>query len=138
LSRRLPTQSGEDLNHAAIFCCPACPALDRYITLYNQVAHLKSADPQIGLKLPELLRLVGEHAIQLHVVQPAFMDSGAKRIHQITLENITEAIIAGGLATPAELTAVVAELDAFAQNPHTLVSFPRIFQVWGYCGPRAG
>jgi ubiquinone/menaquinone biosynthesis C-methylase UbiE len=122
----------EDINHAAIFCYPACAAVDRYITLYNQVAQLKGADPEIGPKLPDLLRQANAHAIQLHVVQPAFLEGGAKRIHQITLENIAESIIAGGLAAPAELAAVAAELEAFAQNPHTLVGFPRIFQVWGY------
>jgi ubiquinone/menaquinone biosynthesis C-methylase UbiE len=127
----------EDINHDAIFCYPACAAVDRYITLYNQVAHLKGADPEIGLKLPELLRLAEGHAIQLNVVQPTFMDGGAKRIHQITLENITEAIIAGGLATPAELMAITAELEAFTQNPQTLIGFPRIFQVWGYRARRA-
>ncbi len=66
------------------------------------------------------------------MVQPAFLDGNAKRIHQITLENITEAVIAAGLASQEELHALAAELDAFAQNPRTLVSFPRIFQVWAY------
>jgi 2-polyprenyl-3-methyl-5-hydroxy-6-metoxy-1,4-benzoquinol methylase len=125
----------EDINHDAIFCYPPCAALDRYISLYNQVALLKGADPQIGLKLPELLRLVGAHAIGLNVVQPAFTDGAGKRIHQITLENISEAIIAGGLATPPEIRAIAAELDVLTQNPHSLIGFPRIFQVWGYRGP---
>jgi len=38
----------EDLDHAAIFCHPACAALDRHIRLYNQVVRLKGADPEIG------------------------------------------------------------------------------------------
>jgi len=88
----------------------------------------------IASLLPELLREAGVCDIQLQVVQPTFMDGGAKRIHQITLENISEAIIAGGLASAAELAAVTAELDAFAQNPHTLIGFPRIVQVWGRVG----
>lgn len=124
----------EDLNHEAIVCYPPCAALDRYIKLYNQVASLKGADPEVGPKLPELLRQAGGQAIQVQVVQPSFLDGDAKRIHQITLENISEAVIAGGLASAAEVASSIAELEAFAQNPHTLICFPRIFQVWGHRG----
>ena len=66
------------------------------------------------------------------MVQPAFLDGDAKRVHQITLENITEALIASGLASPIELQSLAAELDDFAQNPSTLISFPRIFQACAY------
>jgi SAM-dependent methyltransferase len=122
----------EDLDHTASFCYPACAALDRHVVLYNEAARLRGADPEIGPKLPGLLRQAGARDIQLQVVQPTFMEGNAKRIHQVTLENIAEAVIAGGLASAAELAAVVSELDEFVQNPHTIVSFPRIFQVWGF------
>lgn len=122
----------EDINHAAIACYPACQAIDQYIAYYNQVAQLKGADPEIGLRLPELLRQAGAQAIQVQVAQPAFLEGDAKRIHQITLENIADAVIAGGFATAGEIAGVMAELDGFTQDPHTLVCFPRIFQVWGY------
>ena len=36
-----------------------------------------------------------------------------------------------GLATAAELDATVAELQAFTDEPQTILSLPRIFQVWG-------
>ena len=51
------------------------------------------------------------------------------RIHQITPETIAEAVMMAGLASPAELQALAAEVDAFARNPRTLISFPRIVQV---------
>ena len=38
----------EDIDHASIFCYPACAALERHIVLYNQVVRLKGADPEIG------------------------------------------------------------------------------------------
>ena len=120
----------EDLDHGAIFCQPACPALERHVTLYNQVTRLKGADPQIGPRLPNLLWQAGLQDLQVQVVQPAFLEGDAKRIHQISLENIAEAVIAAGLASQAELQALAAELDAFAQNPRTLINFPRIVQVW--------
>jgi hypothetical protein len=60
------------------------------------------------------------------------MAGEAKSIHQITLENITRAVIAAGLATEAEINALFSELDNFVQNSQTIMSFPRIFQVWAY------
>jgi ubiquinone/menaquinone biosynthesis C-methylase UbiE len=122
----------EDIDHTAIFCYPACPALEQYITFYNQVTRLRGADPAIGPKLPALLRQGGLHDIQVHVVQPTFLEGNAKRISQITLENIREAVVAAGLATQTELDALVEELEAFTQNPETLVSLPRIVQAWAY------
>lgn len=127
----------EDIDHSAVFSYPACPALEQHVTLYNNVARRRGGDPEIGPKLPALLREVGVCDPQVRVVQPTFMEGGAKRIHQITLENIAEAITATGLATAVELAATVAELDAFAQDPYTLIGFPRIFQVWGRRGPEA-
>ncbi len=124
----------EDIDHAAIFCYPACPALERYKALYDRVIRLKGGDPEIGPKVPDLLRQAGLHDLQLQVVQPAYMDGGAKHIHQITLENIAAALVAAGLASSVEIESLAAELDAFARSPHTLIGAPRIFQVWAYRG----
>jgi ubiquinone/menaquinone biosynthesis C-methylase UbiE len=120
----------EDMDHAGIFCYPACPALEQHVSLYNQLVRLQGADPEIGPKLPALFRQVGLQDLHLSHVQPAFMAGDAKRIHQITLENIAPAVIAAGLASEAETNALITELDTFAQNSQTIVSFPRMFQVW--------
>ena len=96
------------------------------------MTRLRGADPQIGPRLPELLRQAGLQGLQLHVVQPAFLEGEAKRIHQITLENIAEAVIAAGLASQEELQTLAAELDAFARDPRTAIDFPRTFQLWAY------
>jgi ubiquinone/menaquinone biosynthesis C-methylase UbiE len=122
----------EDIDHAAIFCYPACPALDRHMEVYDQVTRLRGGDPAIGPKLPMLLRQAGLHDIQVEVVQPAFMEGNAKRIHQLTLENISEAVLKANVATQGELDALIAELAAFAQDPETLISLPRVVQAWGY------
>jgi ubiquinone/menaquinone biosynthesis C-methylase UbiE len=122
----------EDMDHSGIFCYPMCPALDQHISLYNQITRLKGADPEIGPRLPELFHQVSLQELHLSHVQPAFIEGEAKRIHQITLENIAPAVITAGLSTEAEINALFSELDDFVQNPRTIVSFPRIFQVWAY------
>ena len=122
----------EDMDHGAVFSHPACPALERHMDLYDRVTRLRGADPQIGPRLPDLLRQAGLGDVQLQVVQPAFLEGDAKRIHRITLENIAGAVTGAGIATPEELAALGDELDAFARDPRTLIGFPRIFQVWAY------
>jgi len=120
----------EDLYHGDIFSYPACPALQRHIALYNQVVQARGADPEIGPKLPALFRQAGLQQIQLTHAQPAALLGPEKDIHWLTLENIALAVIAAGLATAEEIQDLRAELADFAQNPQTIMSFPRVFQVW--------
>jgi hypothetical protein len=120
----------EDMAHAGIFSYPASRALQTHVRLYNQVVRLRGADPEIGPKLPALFSQGGLQIGQVAHVQPAFIEGEAKRIHQITLENIAPALIAAGLATAPEIDDLFAALGDFVQNPETIVSFPRIFQVW--------
>jgi hypothetical protein len=47
------------------------------------------------------------------------------------MEHIREAVVGAGLASDEEISRVVAEITSFADDPKTIVSLPRIFQVWG-------
>jgi hypothetical protein len=47
------------------------------------------------------------------------------------MEHIRQAVAAAGLASEGEVDAVIADLDRFARSPRTILSLPRIFQVWG-------
>jgi SAM-dependent methyltransferase len=122
----------EDIDHSGSFSYPECPAVKRFVSLYNQAVRLKGADPEIGPKLPALFRQVGLPDLHLSHVQPVFVEGDIKGIHQINLQNIAPAVMAAGLATEAEINALLSELDAFVQDPETLVSAPHIFQVWAH------
>lgn len=121
----------EDLDHTAVFSYPACPELDRYVTLYNDIARGRGGDPAIGPRLPGMFRRAALVDLRVGVVQPVFMDGDAKNIHQLTLENVREPIIAARLATSEVLDSLRAGMDSFAAEPDTMISFPRIFQVSG-------
>ena len=54
-----------------------------------------------------------------------------KRLMLVTLENITDPVLAEGLASQDELDDTIEGLTAFTADPTTLVSIPRIFQSWG-------
>jgi hypothetical protein len=65
------------------------------------------------------------------VVVPAFRDGPGKQIPSVTLEHIRESVVGAGLATDDGIDAIIAELNGFAENHRTIMSLPRIFQVWG-------
>ena len=69
------------------------------------------------------------------MVLPTFHAGPGKRLAAVTLEHIRESIVTAGLTTHAEVDALVRELNAFADDPRTLMSLPRIFQL---CGRRSG
>ncbi len=121
----------EDLDHTAVFSYPACPDLDRYVTLFDDVVRRRGGDPAIGPRLPGMFRRAALVDLRVGMVQPVFVDGDAKHIHQLTLENVREPIIAAGLATSEVLDSLRAGMDAFAAEPDTMISFPRIFQVSG-------
>lgn len=76
----------DDMDHAAIFSYPACPAIAQYIRLYDQIARMKGGNPEIDAKLPALFRRAGLTDPQFSHVQPAFIEGEAKHTHQITLK----------------------------------------------------
>jgi hypothetical protein len=83
-----------------------------------------------------LLQGIGLQDVQLHVVQPAFHEGESERLAPaVTLAHIADAVVAAGLAVPAEVEQTVAELEAFAHYPQSIVSLPSIFQVWALKTP---
>jgi 2-polyprenyl-3-methyl-5-hydroxy-6-metoxy-1,4-benzoquinol methylase len=122
----------EDIDFSGYVCHPACPALDRYIELYEQVVRQNGGDPCIGPRLPELFRRAGLQGIRLDVVQPTFLKGGGKLLAAATMQQIEAPVVAAGLASAAEVAQVVARLKEFAANPTTILSMPRVFQVWAH------
>ena len=121
----------EDIDFTGHFCHPDSPAFWRYVTWYSEAVQARGADPNIGPRLPGLLAHVGLVDVGMHVIQPAGTTGDVKLIGPITLEAIADAVLAAGLATPAELDRTVDELYAFAHADGTLLSLPRIVQTWG-------
>jgi SAM-dependent methyltransferase len=121
----------EDIEFAAHFCYLPCPAFIRYVDLYQRAVTRKGGDPNIGPRLVSLLMDGGLQRVGVEVVQPTFRGGPGKRIAQVTMEHIREAVVAAGLASEGEVDAVIADLDCFTRNPQTILSLPRIFQVWG-------
>ena len=121
----------EDIQFSGHFSQPSCPAFDRYVALYQQVVERKGGDPNIGPRLLGMFLDVRLAEVELEVIQPTYRQGPGKQIAGVTMEHIREAVVGAGLATDEEVDGIVAELDSFASNPRTMMSLPRIFQVWG-------
>ncbi len=121
----------EDIDFSGHFCDPQSPAFWRYVDLYTKVVRSRGCDPNIGPRLPRLLRASGLGSVGMNVVQPAGIDGEVKLVGPITLEAIADAVVSAGLSTVKDLDQTVDELYEFANAKGTVLSFPRIVQAWG-------
>ena len=121
----------EDIDFPGSFCHPPCPAFARYVELYQEVVRRTGGDPAIGPRLFVLAADAGLKNLQMNVFVPTFHSGDGKRLAPVTMEHIRESVVAAGLADDKEIDGIVAELDAFVADETTIVSLPRIFQVWG-------
>jgi len=127
----------EDIDFSGYFTCPESKAFRRYHELYCATVVRRGGDPNIGPRLPELLKQGGFEDVGVAIVQPVGMEGEAKLINPLTMENIAGAVLADGLASQEEIDEVVRELYEFAADAHTVAGMPRVVQVWGR-RPNAG
>lgn len=120
----------EDIDFSGHFCYPDSDAFRRYVELYAMVAEARDCDPNIGPRLPALVREAGFVAEHMHIVQPAGFSGEVKLLAPITLEAIADAVLAQGAATVEELDRLVDLLYADAKEDGPVQSLPRIVQVW--------
>ena len=121
----------EDTDFAGSFCYPICAAYDRYKELYQKLVQRRGGDSNVGPKLPGLLRRAGVESVELNVIQPAHVRGEGKQMAPLTMSRISGALVAEALATKHEVQQILTELNRVAADSETLISLPRIFQVWG-------
>jgi SAM-dependent methyltransferase len=121
----------EDIDCSGHFCHPPSPAFARYVEWYIETARARGCDPNIGPRLPGLLRDAGLDDIAMNVVQPAGFSGELKLIAPITMEMVADAMVAADVATTEKVNQTVNELYAFASTEGSVQSLPRNVQTWG-------
>jgi Methylase involved in ubiquinone/menaquinone biosynthesis len=121
----------EDTDFAGSFCYPPCAAYERYKHLYQELLQRRGGDPNIGPKLPAMLLRAGIQGIELNVIQPAHIHGEGKLMAPLTMSRISDALIAEGLVSEGEVQQILTELNHAAADCETVMSLPRVFQVWG-------
>jgi ubiquinone/menaquinone biosynthesis C-methylase UbiE len=124
----------EDVDFTGSFCYPICPAYERYLELYQKIVRRRGGDPNIGPKLPRMLRKASARAVHLNVVQPTHIEGEGKLMASVTMERISGAVISERLAAESGVRQIVEELNEVAADSETIMSLPRVFQVWGKSG----
>jgi SAM-dependent methyltransferase len=119
----------EDVDVAAVWSSPPCDALARHVELYLAAARGLGAHPDVGCHFPTLFRELGADDIDVQLVQPVVHGRGDVQVHARTMEAIADPVIAQGLATAAEVAALVVELDEWAATPGVFATLPRVVQV---------
>jgi len=121
----------EDIDFTGAFSYPICDAYQRYCNLYQQVVHKRGGDADIGPKLPGMFKAAGLDDVHFKVVQLVHIEGDGKLLASITMQRIAASLIAERLASESEINEIVEGLNVAAEDSHTLLSLPRIFQVWG-------
>ena len=121
----------EDIDFSGYFTYPESKAFRRYHELYCATVAQRGGDPNIGPRLPELLKQGGFQDVGVAIAQPVGMEGEVKLLNPLTMENIASAVLADGLASQHEIDEVVRELYEFATNPNTVAGTPRVVQAWG-------
>jgi 2-polyprenyl-3-methyl-5-hydroxy-6-metoxy-1,4-benzoquinol methylase len=121
----------EDIDCSGGFVFPESRAFRRYYELYYAVVRRRGGDPDIGPRLPLLLKNTGFAKVDMSVVQPMGLEGEVKLINPLTLEHSADAVVQSGLASREEIAELVGEMYDFAANPRTMAGLPRIIQAWG-------
>ena len=121
----------EDIDFTGSFCYPENASFRRYVQLYSDAVVGRGGDPNIGIRLPSLVRAAGLADVHMNVVHPAGFHGDVKLISPITLEAVADAVLAANLCGADELNQTVDDLYAFAADEDSVLSTPRVMQVWG-------
>jgi hypothetical protein len=120
----------EDADFEGSFCEPANEGFAFYVRSYMRVVERWGGDAALGRKLYGYFLAAGIAAPLVRAVQGVAAAGEAKALPVSTLEATAEAILAEGLATDDELREALTSLSAYAADPTSLLSEPRVFQVW--------
>lgn len=121
----------EDCDFSGHFCYPPLPAFERYVALCGEVMRRRGGDPDMGLKLPQMMAHHGLSIGGIAVFQPSDIDGDVKLLNALTMENIVDAILNEKLATRQEVVQIVDTLNGGIYDAKTFASVTRIVQVWG-------
>lgn len=122
----------QDLDVVSHICEPEHPAWLQLLTTYQRVYQARGLDGCLGRRLPGMLQAAGLVDVQVKVhTQVSQVGEFGQMLFLEIVEGLRDSIIADGLHTPDELTALVQELREHLNTPGTLVVQPLLFQVWG-------
>ena len=120
----------EDTDFDGWVCHPPNDGFDFFVRSYAEVLHRRGGDHRAGLRMAEHFAACGIAPLEVRLVQPAHLDGDEKTLAWSTLDATRDAIVGEHVASADEVDAALADLAGFTADPTTLISGPRVFQVW--------
>ena len=121
----------QDIDFTGHFVYPDSRAFRRFHALYCTAVRKRGGDPDIGPRLPLLLKQSGFADVKVNVTQSVGCEGEVKLLNALTMENIADAVLEDELATREEIDEIVSELYEYAADGMTIAGTPRIVQAWG-------
>ena len=120
----------EDADFDGWCCHPANEGFDFFLRAYRQVIKRRGGDHAMGRRLYGCFLAAGIPDPRVSLVQPVWTEGEAKTLAWSTLDATADAIVSEHLASAGEVTAALDDLQRFTADPRTLMSGPRVFQLW--------
>lgn len=121
-----------EADYVAHVCDPPLEEWTRLVELVEVYSESNGIDPFIGRKLPRLLREAGVVDIQVNSIVHVYPPGHGRRAILLDFaDNLRDRILAQGLISADELTALTTALAQHLGNPDTLVVSHLFFQAWG-------
>ncbi|MEM9243274.1 MAG: methyltransferase domain-containing protein [Pseudomonadota bacterium] len=120
----------EDADFSGSFHYPPNAAFSEGMSLLTTTYCKTGGDPDIGLKLPCLLRQQQFTDLKIHCYNQMTLTTPKTFLH-LTLDNMRQSILAHTECSDEKLSSVIDDIDAYQADPNTLLSPVRVFQIGG-------
>jgi ubiquinone/menaquinone biosynthesis C-methylase UbiE len=129
----------EDADFDGWCCHPPNAGFEFFVRAYGEVLARRGGDHAAGRKLYRHALDAGITGIRPpRAAQPVYSSGEEKTLAWSTLNETKDAIVSDGVATAREVEEALTGLRSFTDDPETLISGPRYFQLWAQRPGAAG
>ena len=111
-----------DIDMPSMFTIPPSDVYADYIDLAMKGGEARGVDYQTGLRLPAMFSKVGFEQIELELAQPIYRTGANKTLWEQTFRNAAPSLIAGGIATQAQVDVLFERMAQFAADETTWIA----------------
>ena len=120
-----------DIDMPSMFTIPSSDVYTEIIDLCLKGGKARGVDYQTGLRLPAMFSKVGFEQIELELAQPIYRTGAKKQLWEQTFRNASPSLIAGGIATQAQVDVLFERMAQFAADETTWIAQVRAPVVTG-------
>jgi ubiquinone/menaquinone biosynthesis C-methylase UbiE len=119
-----------DADLTSLFSVPPSKAYARVSEIFMATGIARGVDYALGLKLPRLFQSCGLAQPEIAFIQPAYLRGEEKRLWEFSFLEASPAMIAAGMTSRDEVSALATELEKIARDETVLVAQSRMPVVW--------